>query len=102
MTRTPGSPEWLAHVAACRVEEAARPEPEQWWWLSFGLPGKGNWLGGCMVKGRGFTTALDEATRLGINPGGECKGYPAGTNAGDVPVNRLLTKDSRDIELERM
>lgn len=90
MIRLPGSPEWLAHVAAIKAQEAT--QPEQWWWLSFGLPGKGNWLGGCCVKARGFTLALNEAIRLGINPGGECKGEPLGPEA-TVPVNRLLTKN---------
>lgn len=89
MTYPPGSPEWKVRVAAIKAQEAL--QIEQWWWLSFGLPGKGNWRGGCCVKARGLTLAIEEAIRLGINPGGECKGEPFGQEVpDDVPVNRLL------------
>lgn len=97
MSLIPGSPEWLANIEKMRVEESM--QPVQWWWLSFGAPGKGNWLGGCFVQARGFTLALDETIRLGINPGGECRGEPVGVASPGPMVNRLLSKD--DLEMER-
>lgn len=96
MSISPGSAEWHARVKQPREQEAT--QPEQWWWLSFSAPGEG-WRGGCCVWARGFTLALDEANRLGINPHGECKGEPLGPVAPpDVPVNQLLTKADTKME----
>ncbi len=84
----PGSPEWHARVAELKALEAA--QPAQWWWLSFSSPDK--WLGGCFVWAQGFTTALDRAIGLGINPGGEVKCEPVGIlPPDDMPVNELIT-----------
>jgi hypothetical protein len=48
-----------------------------WWWLSFADPRKPKgqqFLGACLVQGYGLGTAIQEARRRGINPGGEVKG----------------------------
>jgi hypothetical protein len=45
-----------------------------WWWLSFsGEPG---FLGVCIVQGNDIGEAVIRAHVLGINPGGEVRGFP--------------------------
>jgi hypothetical protein len=89
---TPGSPEWHAKVAAMRAAEAL--EPEQWFYLSFvdDVDGRKQFLGACVVRARGHTTAIDRAHSLGINPGGEVMSLPTGQARGPLPINRLLSK----------
>lgn len=97
MSLTPGSHEWHAKVQRLRAEESAHPEA--WWWLSFG--DETGWLGSCFVKARGFTLALEEARRRGINPGGQCRGEgPLPEIEDESLANRLLQKG--DLEWERM
>jgi hypothetical protein len=91
--RKPGSPEWHAHVARMQTEEAR--EPEQWWYLSFCDPQrpKGTqFLGVCIVRGRGVLTAMQRSHALGLNPGGECASWAIGDQQPPLPVNRLLSK----------
>jgi hypothetical protein len=66
-----------------------------WWWLSFadGEKPKGEqFLGGCLVQADDFLGAVAEATRIGINPGGECRGLGPIPEPGPIPVNVLLSK----------
>jgi hypothetical protein len=64
-----------------------------WFYLSFASPG--HWNGGVIVLAHGFVTAILEAIRLHINPGGEITGHPVPSH--HVPPlkyrNRLLTKE---------
>ena len=45
-------------------------------WLSF-ADEKG-WKGGCFIEAMDFKKAVEIATRLGVNPGGEIKGVGKG------------------------
>lgn len=78
--------------------EARGPEqPTRWWWLSFvdGDRPKGEqFLGACMVQGRGITTAISRSWDLGCNPGGEVAfvEIPADRTIPDAWANRLLTR----------
>ncbi len=45
-----------------------------WWWLSFAT-GEGS-RGVAIVEGDDVADATDNATKRGINPGGEVVGYP--------------------------
>lgn len=66
------------------------------WWLSFGdgsRPRGKQALGVVIVKAGGFGAAIDESSRLGVNPGGEVRGWPV--DPGKYPKSmrgRLLTK----------
>ncbi len=51
----------------------------KWWWLSFcdgQRPRGSQLLGVCVVQGDGLMGAIQEAHRLGCNPGGEVLGTP--------------------------
>jgi hypothetical protein len=90
--RKPGSPEWKAHARA--LLEAEQTQPESWWYLSFATPDA--FLGGVVVRARGFTSAITTTIELGINPGGEVRGYP-GPVVGTAPPppypeNKLLSR----------
>lgn len=89
----PGSPEWHARIASLLEEESTHPL--RWWYLSFAEPGK--FLGAVIVQERGFTSAMQKAHRLAINPGGEVMTHEIGLELPPyVPAsmcNRLLTKD---------
>lgn len=83
-------------VVAKLVRDAAT-EPEQWWWLSFcdGAKPKGSQFLGCVViQGCGIGWACHSAHALGVNPGGECAGYPfpAGVEPPKSYRHRLLTR----------
>lgn len=76
------------------------------WWLSFcdpaktppreeQKPGGHSWLGACIVPGYSFIEAIDNATALGCNPGGEVAAYP--TTAPDASwIGRLLSNADID------
>lgn len=67
-------------------------QPEAWWYLSFGSLEKG-FLGGIVVRARGFATALQIATDLQMNPGGEVKGYAMlEEDLKSMPINKLMSK----------
>ena len=71
-----------------------RKNPPGWWYISFA--DDDGFRGVVIVQGQGFITALDRATRLGINPGGEVKGMQLADDvASKVPIEtreRLLSK----------
>ena len=51
----------------------------KWWWLSFcdeRRPRGDRFLGVCIVQGDELADAIQEAWRLGCNPGGEVLGFP--------------------------
>lgn len=89
---TPGSSAWRRRLAA--IQEAEMKLPFAWWYLSFS---DGKWKGGVIVEARGVLGAVEEANRLGINPGGEVRGMRLNPR---VPLpegmekltNRLLSK----------
>ncbi len=69
------------------------------WWLSFASDS--GFLGATIVKGAYFTEAVQEAQRLGVNPGGEVQGMPlakAKTEADLLPFvpNKLYSKAEID------
>ena len=88
----------------CRARNIVRAlseevgQPERWFWLSFcdaDRPTGTQFLGACIVRGRGIATAIREAHRQGCNPGGEVKVVEIPPERYPKPpwVNRLLTKD---------
>lgn len=79
-------------------EEAARSD-ERWWYLSFA--DEAGWLGGTVVKARGMAFATMEAHRLGVNPGGEVRGWEGRPGLCDPPpeLRRLVTDKA---ELDRL
>jgi len=72
---------------------------EAYWWLSFtdpSGPARHRWLGGMLVTGRDIVQAVENAWRLGVNPGGAVLGGPVSAN--DVPglirhYGRLVTDE---------
>ena len=63
---------------AASLLAAEQDDPEEWWYLSFaeqGPPMGRGFLGGLLVKARGFATALALAALRGLNPGGQANGY---------------------------
>jgi hypothetical protein len=88
----PGSPAWHACLAA--IQEAEMKLPLAWWYLSFA---DRKFKGAVVVQARGIMSAVEEANRLGINPGGEVKGMrlsPSVPLPEDMEklTNRLLSK----------
>lgn len=84
----------MAHVAKMHDEEARNPE--QWWYLSFVDPRrpKGTqFLGACVVRGRGILTAMRRAHVVGCNPGGEVACFAVGQEMPPFPTNKLLQKE---------
>lgn len=80
------------------------------WWLAFWR--EGEFVGSCIVEGadfetadawtRGFESAVQTATELGLHPGGEVTGEPLFKDAllrvAELPRNQLLTRaESGDI-----
>jgi hypothetical protein len=64
------------------------------WWLSFA--GDGGNLGVAVVAARNFGSAIAEAYRLGINPGGEVMGFecpPDCDEAKVLGVGRLISPE---------
>ena len=72
---------------------------ETYWRLSFvdpSAPAGHRWLGGTLVTGRDIEQAVENAWRLGVNPGGAVLGGPV--LADDVPglirhYGRLVTDE---------
>ena len=63
----------------------------RWWYLSFADDG---FRGACVVKATDFITAVSEAHRLKINPGGQVIGLPMlARKAKKLKVNCLLTRE---------
>lgn len=65
------------------------------WYLSFA--GEEGWRGCCHVSGTDIVTATARAHELGINPGGEVRGW----DLGDAPVPieyRDILLDKRALE----
>lgn len=67
------------------------------WYLSFADPRKPKgqqWLGAVIVEAPNFIRAVDRAHLLGINPGGEVKGWVLSCAEFDPRfVDRLLDMD---------
>jgi hypothetical protein len=76
------------------AEEAK--QPETWWWLSF--CDETGFLGGVMTRAPGFATALLKTCRLGINPGGDVRGFafPEPPKEHEQYADQLLS--AHDIE----
>jgi hypothetical protein len=91
----PGSPEWHQHREDMLREERQRGV-KGWWFLSFADDAAhGGFHGGCFVEAFGVATALDEANRLGLNPGGEVLHAPM------PPDGNALCERYRDRLLSR-
>ena len=88
-----GSIEWQERLASLRADELTKPL--EWWYLSFA--GDEGFLGGAYVQARGILTAVREASRLGINPGGEVKAGPM----LQVEFERCVPADMRNRILTR-
>lgn len=74
---------WLSFVNT----DLSAPRDEQ-------VPGGGGFLGVCIVESTDPISAVAEAHRLGINPGGEVAIYgpaPEGVSYPEETLNRLLT-----------
>lgn len=67
------------------------------WYLSFA--DQSGWLGGCVVRATGLSTAAAEARSLGIYPGGETKGATVEGKA--IPGGVLIPRDFRNRLLDR-
>jgi hypothetical protein len=82
-------------------------EPEGWWWLSFcdtERPKGQQFLGACIVRGRGVAMATITAHLHGCNPGGEVMAIgpvPVDTKFPDGFTERLLTRTECE-EFERL
>jgi hypothetical protein len=68
------------------------------WWLSFADPQRphgSQFLGVAVVRAPGFVTATVIARQLGINPGGEVRGFalPDDAPVTEADMNRLLSHD---------
>ncbi len=65
------------------------------WYLSFGDPVTGKFLGGCFIEAEGFGDAIGRSWACGCNPGGEVKGHPVDVIQPQVLslLERLLSKD---------
>lgn len=65
----------------------------KWWWLSF--VDESGFLGVAIVQDRSFAGAVLRAHALGINPGGEVRGFPFPEQeewrAPEAVRNRLLS-----------
>ena len=88
----PGSPAWHARIAA--IKEAESKQPLAWWYLSFA---DHKWKGAVVVQAHGIMGAVEEANRLGINPGGEVRGMRLDSSVPlpegmEEMTNRLLSK----------
>jgi hypothetical protein len=79
-----------ARVAKLLAEE--KDLPTKWWYISFA--DDDGFLGGVVIKGKGFTSAIMASHRLGINPGGEAMGIeiPPDHEPPESAVGRLLSR----------
>jgi len=88
----------VAQTSAHPTRESSDEVAEQasaWWYLSFA---DDTFRGGVVVRGDDVVSALEEANRLGINPGGQVLGVPL--TSDHVPAasyrERLLSRDDCD------
>jgi hypothetical protein len=79
---------------AARRREILSEESKQplcWWYLSFA---DDEFLGACVVEGRGILSAVEQAHALGINPGGQVLAVKVHRDdEGRLPTNRLLSRE---------
>lgn len=71
-----------------------------WFWLSFADPGKprgSQFLGVVIVLAPDFLGAVRKAHALGLNPGGEVRGYPMPAPPEPKHRDRLLLPGSADL-----
>jgi len=85
---------------------AEQANPEAWWWLSFcdsNLPKGEQFLGACIVRARGFISAIREAHKQGCNPGGEVEGLETRSDFRPLDgwTNRLLSRNECE-EFDRL
>ena len=66
------------------------------WYLSYA--GETKFNGGVIVRAYGFVHACHRARDLGINPGGEIRGFPV--PSGHAPPAKYLDKCLSKVELE--
>ena len=71
---------------------------DRWWWLSFAdanRPKGTQFLGAVLVRAGSMIEAVGNAHILGINPGGEVRGFeiPDGTEPIASYTNRLLNRE---------
>ena len=67
------------------------------WYLSFGSPDTGKFLGACFIYADSIVDAASKARHIGCNPGGEVKGMTVHPSPVDpLMYNRLLSR----VELE--
>ncbi len=93
----PGSPAWLKRRAELLERESHGPL--RWWWLSFADDDKGGFLGAAIVQARGFTSAVQQAHLLHINPGGQVAGWEIAPESDALTErfrNRLLTREEAE------
>ena len=99
---------WKARRDKLLAEEAI--QAEKWWWLSFcdpSYPEGSQFLGAILTRACGFTTAITKTHLLGINPGGECKGFELPDDITSGPefaahvglADQLLSKKDIDEKL---
>lgn len=72
---------------------------EEQWWLSFcdrSKPDGSQFLGACIVLGKGIVDAAAVARMYGCNPGGEVVGIRLPTPMDAEYLGRLLTDDELD------
>ena len=78
----------------------------KWFWLSFGDPGTGKWLGGCWIDAPPGSDPIRLSHERGLNPGGEVHVLQLGEGDEAPPPEqqgRLLQKsDFPEGELEAM
>jgi hypothetical protein len=70
-----------------------------YWWLSFADPHRPEgtqFLGVAIVEADSFLSAHSQCNRLGINPGGEIRGFELGAVPDKRDMNRLLTRDEAE------
>jgi hypothetical protein len=89
---------------ACRAVLIAeeRQQKARWFYLSFATGYA--FLGAAIVRGHGFLTAIQAASDLNINPGGEVMDRPLNwRHMKSIPAdlrNRLLSKEEVDTRLD--
>jgi hypothetical protein len=89
--------ERLARIAEVHAQEMQTPAA--WYWLSFA--DETGFLGAAMVRAHGITTAVVEAKRLGIHPGGSVLCHPI-DEPPETLKNVLLTKEQAYAAIETM
>jgi hypothetical protein len=92
----PGSPAW--HRRKEMLLAAERSQPLGWYYISFS---DGHFLGACIVRAQGPTTALARSHALGINPGGQAlmARVPDHVELPSGVTDRLLSREDLDSKL---